>query len=267
LHWQLGQQELDCDSRARDVVDAVRGLVREIARFLGVDAGVLQDFKLYTTRDLDFLVDLEACGLYSRREIGEVKRQILNDESYFLSRGNIIYLSSLSVDHAAEEAAHYINNKLSRHVPCPLPPRRDFYTRILKEALGFLGSKIVSPRRPCHGEDDFAEIIAHAASGRAGAEWRPLVKLARLVLRHLEAERAIARGTPKRVRLRAIHEQPLDLHLGITHSLGYILGEKLHRGVVSGRIGRALVRELYHSPLSRRDEAERAYFHLVKLLP
>ncbi len=275
LHWQLEQEELPCagfgagtgeSPGSLEVARAVHALVRAIARFLRVDAAGLDDFTVYTTRDLDFLSDLERRWRYSPREVGEVARQILNDESYFLSRGNIIYLSSLSVEHAAEEAAHYMNNKLSGHVPGPLPARTDFYARAMKEALGFLGSKVVNPRRFAHREEDFREILSRASRDGVEARLEPLVELSRFVIQHLDMERRRARRGWKRSRLRAIYSTGLDLHLGITHSLGYILGEKLHRGIVSGRIERSAVRELFHAPFSGRDEAERAYFDLVSQL-
>jgi hypothetical protein len=271
LHWQLGEEELHEDGieaggwgSSSTVTDEVHRLVRTIARFLGVRRSDLDDFVVYTTRDLDFLADLEGRGGFLPREIREIKRQILNDESYFISRGNIIYLSRLAIDHAAEEAAHYLNNKLSGWVPRPVPRRTDFYARALKEALGFLGSKIVNPLRYHHGEDEFRELVACAPrQGDAGEA--PLVRLSRSVLRHLEAERRILRGE-RRPRLAGLYAQDLDLHLGITHSLGYILGDKLYRGLVTESVERSEVRQLFSLPLDGRDEAEEVYFDLVRRL-
>src|SRR5262249_1090985 len=148
------------------VKEAMVELVRAIAGFLQVHANGCDDFRVYTTKDLNFLEDLRRKHRFTEREIGEIKRQISNDESYFISRGNIIYLSCLSIDHASEEAAHYLNNKLSGHVPRALPARSDFYSRILREALGFFGSKVVNPGRAHHGEQEFREILAQVGRSK-----------------------------------------------------------------------------------------------------
>lgn len=272
LHWGLDQQELDDGSSVFEpsmtsptVAEAVHRLIRTIAGFFHIDPKGFDDFTVYTTRDLDFLADLERKGRFTAGEIREIKRQILNDESYFISRGNIIYLSSLSVDHAAEEAAHYINNKLSGYVSRALPPRSDFYSRTLREALGFLGSKVVNHLRYHHSEGDFREILVHARKRRVSPQLDPLVALARFVLQHLEMERDCLKQK-RRPRRRAIYEQDLDLHLGITHSLGYILGERLYRGLIDHVIGRAAVRKLFYLPLTGQHDAEEVYFDLLKRL-
>ncbi|MBI4601865.1 MAG: ChaN family lipoprotein [Planctomycetes bacterium] len=274
LRWELGQEELLASreeplaswrDERRLVEGAVSRAVRAVARFLGVKPSGLEDFTVYTSADLDFLERLEASGRYTPAEVREVRREIARDESYFLSRGNIIYLSSLSLDHAAEEAAHYVNNKLSGYAPRPLPARTDFYVRVLKEALGFLGSKVLNPSRACHGEEDFREIARLASEERAEPGLERLAVLARLVLLHLELERE-ALATGRRPRLRALHEQDLDLHLGITHSLGYILGENLYLGLVAGAIDRSTARRLFSLPLAGRDDAETVYFDILRTL-
>ena len=273
LEWQLGVDSLRDPAEEPASLStpgpdgaayrAVRRCVRAIARFLGVNPRKLDDFRVYTPRDLSFLEDLASREGYSGAEVHEVERQILNDESYFLCRGNIIYLSSTSLDHAAEEAAHYVNHKLSGWEARPLRARTDFYARAVKEALGFLGSKIVNPARVPHGEADFRQILRHASDGSLPRSLRRLAELARFVVQHLEHERA-RRG--RRSRLRTIYDTPLDLHLGITHSLGYILGERLHRGLATGRLDRSQARRLFHLPLDGRGDAETLYFDLVRRL-
>jgi hypothetical protein len=272
LHWGLDQQELDDASRLFEpisssptVAEAVHHLILTIAGFFHIDAKGFDDFTVYTTRDLDFLADLERNGRFTAGEIREIKCQILNDESYFISRGNIIYLSSLSVDHAAEEASHYINNKLSGYVPRALPSRSDFYSRILREALGFLGSKVVNHLRYHHCEEDFREILYHARKRGARPQHDPLVALARFVLQHLKMERNCLKQKRK-PRCRAVYEQELDLHLGITHSLGYILGERLYHALIHHVIGRSAVRELFCLPLTGQEDAEELYFDLLERL-
>ena len=64
----------------------------------------------------------------------------------------------------------------------------------------------------------------------------------------------------------AIYEQDRDLHLGITHSLGYILGERLYQGLIHHVIGRPAVRKLFYLSLIGQDAAEEVHFDLLKRL-
>jgi uncharacterized iron-regulated protein len=271
LHWEQGQEEilegvLSCGRAANaEVAEELQRLLEAMCEFLEIEANGLDDFTVFTASDLDFLSALGRRGSFSRRDLREIKRQLLDEESYFITGGNIIYLSSLSIDHAAEEAAHYLNNKLAGHLRHPLPARRDFYYRTLREALGFFGSKVVNPPRFHYGEAELREICAEQRGrGATGAMGRVLA-VARHVLRHIEAERRFL-ACGRRPHLRAIYRQEIDLHRGITHTLGYILGDRLYRAVLSGRMERREVRQLFRERLEGERDAEMLYFELVRKL-
>jgi len=72
--------------------------------------------------------------------------------------------------------------------------------------------------------------------------------------------------TGQRPRLQAMYAQDLDLHLGITHSLGYILGDKLHRGTTERKMKRSEVKDLFCLPLTGPSDAEVIYFDLIRRL-
>lgn len=272
FHWELGQDELlegaGCLGAGRAnalVPEEVRRLIQTITEFLGIESSSLDDFTVYTSSDLDFLEHLRRRKIFREREYREIKRQLLNHESYFIAPANIIYLASLSVDHAAEEATHYINNKLAGYLDYPLPARVDFYYRVIKEALGFFGSKIVNHLRFHYGEAEFRAICRQYRGRPVQESVAFVLAIARFVLQHLEAEKQhLSLGRP--LRLRAIYQQEVDLHLGITHSLGYILGDKLYKGLLRGTIDRGELRALFCRTLDGENEAEELYFELVSQL-
>ncbi len=254
LNWQQESDELDPvlpgwddDGPAADYAEQVHGLVHTICKFLAIERDDLDDLSVYTTADLDFLRVLQRNRLFSAVDIAEIKRQILSSESYFIPRGNIIYLADLSVNHAAEEAAHFVHARCAGFADEPLPPFVDFYYRALREALGFFGSKIISHTRDTFHDEDFAEILEERPEGKLGPSARMFRSLARWVIQHRRFERNILRGKKPR-RLKAIYHQKTDMHLGITHALGYMLGERLYQAMLVGLVGKAEIRDLFHQP-------------------
>jgi hypothetical protein len=86
-----------------------RDLARLIAAYLGIDLGeALDAVEVYTAGDLSFLERLREGGAFSARELAAIRRQILSRESYYIPRLRIAYLAGLSMNHAAEEAAHFL---------------------------------------------------------------------------------------------------------------------------------------------------------------
>src|SRR5205807_435060 len=72
----------------------------------------LDGVQVYTAGDLSFLQTLSNRG-FSKKEIHTIERQILARESYYIPRARIAYLANLSVNHAAEEATHFLRHVVS----------------------------------------------------------------------------------------------------------------------------------------------------------
>lgn len=226
-------------------------LARMIAQFMGLRAGAaLDEVQVYTAGDLSFLQRLRETGVFNRRELAQIRRQILARESYYIPKARIAYLGGLSMNHAAEEAAHFL-----RHVATgDMTPERglidDFYARTLEEAFAFFGSKIVNPRRKAaHPED-----LAHRLHSSDPAERR----LAKAALAHL----AMERGDGGRAFQRAFNNADPRLVADLTHVLGYIVGDRLYYGLVQGEISRAEARRLFRDPMLGEGAACALYFAL-----
>lgn len=277
-----------------EYTEQVLQVVQAVARFLGVDGrDDLDAFSLFTVNDLDFLDHLQSSGRYSELELADIKRQILSNESYFIPKGDIIYLSDFSVVNAAEEGTHFLHHRCSGYRwSRPRDLVTDFYFRCVTEALGYFGSKLLVPTRPCWTDRDCERLLEAARrrrrraarkgeQGVAGAAAGPhapaanegptlqhnrasVLKACRLVLHHRALEREFVE-TGEWTSAGAALTQPAEVHLLITHMLGHMLGDKLYAGVASGAIEKDRIRALFHERIDGRGVALATYLELVEL--
>ncbi|MBI3183024.1 MAG: ChaN family lipoprotein [Myxococcales bacterium] len=229
------------------------GRFRELAELLGRFAGVdvrpmLLEVEVCTAQDATFLGRLGRRGGLSRGELAQVREQVLSRESCYLPRARTVYLGSLSLSHAAEEAAHFVRHCLvGDAMDRPRKGSDAFYAACLEEALGFLGSKLVNPRRRCRDIEQWSREL-EVAKGEA----RQIAAFI-LALKAAEADgpKAAAELLPLR-KGRLFH--------AVSHGLGYLLGEALYRAFDSGRLGRNRIRELFRDPFS---DARARYFEFT----
>jgi hypothetical protein len=230
-----------------------RFLARTIARFLGLDSRAfreaLSQVAVYTAGDLSFLDTLPV----SARERRQIEQQILSRESYYIPRARIAYLANLSVNHAAEEAAHFVRNAVSGAGDEPRGLADGFYARALEEAYAFCGSKIVNPRRKCPHEPQFERLRRSTDAFTR--------QVARAVLAHRAAEtngRSRASGY--------LSKAGPALFNAVTHSLGYMLGERLYYALATGVCSKSYVRALFLDALDEEGEPFAVYMQLSRRL-
>jgi hypothetical protein len=120
----------------------------------------------------------------------------------------------------------------------------------MEEALGFFGSKLVNPRRGCAGLAEWARRVARMR----GVDRQ----IAAFVLAHKAAE---AEGPDEAVKLLPLRRDRL-FH-GVSHALGYLLGDALYQAFDTGRVEKADIRALFRDPLS---DPRSTYFHWVQRL-
>lgn len=228
------------------VVERFRKMAQLIARFAGVRMGTaLRDVAVITPGDPDALELIRTRARFTPRELEQVRRQILARESYYIPRARAAYLASLSLNHAAEEAAHFVRHAaIGARMDAPRRPSDAFYARCMEEALGFFGSRLVNPRRHCQSVDEWAT----AFTTRKGEERQ----IAAFLLAHKAAE---AEGADEAARLIPLRRD--RLFNAVSHGLGYLLGDALHRAFEDGRVTRAEVKALFADPLA---DPRAAYF-------
>ncbi len=250
LNW------LERDEEVLDYADArteFLTLLRRIASFLEIPLPAeAEEVEVYTCGDLSFLHQLRSRRLFRESEIEEIKRQIRSAESYFIPRSKMVYLANLSTNHAAEEASHFLKILCA---PEEVPRERvaAFYATCLHEAVGFFGSKIINDRRKTPHVPEFERLLSDDHDYGSGAR-----RIARMVLAHHALERGI------RVRnSHVLYRQPVDVFIGVTHALGYMLGEKLFYGMVAGKVSKSTLRDLYFDPFTAPGRARGLYFELA----
>ncbi len=225
-----------------------REQVQLITAFFGLDIGqAVDDIEIATVVDLSFLERLKRRGDFSKNDMRHIHRQILASESYYIPRARTVYLGNLSVNHAAEEATHFIRNTLTAsHEPRLLVDA--FYWRVLEEAVGFLGSKVVNHKRKAPSLSLFRRI---ARSSRRSTSEK---KTARLLLKH---ERMHGGGRVHNAD--SIYSCDATTFNALTHALGYLLGERIYYGLVRGQLNRDSVRQLFTDPFDGEGDALLTY--------
>jgi hypothetical protein len=240
-------------------------LVQIVSQFLEIGAEDLDDFVVHSPADLDFLYRLRADKRLSSREVESISAHIRANESCFIEKGNIIYIANLSINHAAEEATHFINRVCAGPRKTDMTQVEDFYSRVMGEALGFFGSKIINHKRPCYSLDDF-KYLRRKHPTKPRGRIQELKTIGRYLASHRRRERAfLSSARPWRLRGK-IYELPIPIHLGVTHALGYMLGERLFRNMLRGHISKATIRDLFFVDFSDLDRSFTTYLDLISPL-
>ncbi len=258
LNW-LEHEEGEIDYA--DAKSSFMEIVDRICDFLGIRLGKKKDaVEVFTCGDLSFLRKLKEKGKFSTREFQTIKRQILASESYYIAKTKFVYLANLSLNHAAEEAAHFIKNLCSGEEE-PREVIDAFYANILHEALGFFGSKIINHKRKCYHEKDFENLLAYFQTVRVPKERRLEYETAHLVAEYKKLEK---KG--KHLARTEIFHSRMDLFMSLTHALGYMTGEKLYYGLMEGKVTKPYIRDLYCNPWAEEGEPVRVYMNLQRKL-
>jgi uncharacterized iron-regulated protein len=226
--------------------------VRLIASFFDLDVGdAVEDAEVATVVDLSFLQRLQRRGDFSAADMQKIRAQILRSESYYIPRARMIYLGNLSVNHASEEATHFVRHVCSR-ADEPRLLIDAFYARVLEEALGFLGSKLMNHKRKCAHIPYFERTLRTPGASRRDKS------LARLVLLHAR----LASG--KRVRgMSEVYECDAEMFNAVTHALGYQLGDKLYYALIDGSLEKSEIRPLFFDRFDEEGSTLATYLQLA----
>jgi hypothetical protein len=230
-----------------DYSDEIRELVGLLRQFLGIPPAEDDDFRIASPADLGFLERLDEEAPLSRMALRILGRCLVEFESFYIPDARILFLSSLSLNQTASLAAIYLHAKIGGAVRLFEHPRADFYPSVWIEALGFLGSRLVNPRRKCAVPEDWRS--------RAGASGLP-AKVAALALRHWRAEReSLRRGRFRGLRLPERVSSPRTAvnWLLCARQLGQLLGHGLYAALLEDDVSREEIRELFQTPFAAVD--------------
>ncbi|MDO8494226.1 MAG: ChaN family lipoprotein [Deltaproteobacteria bacterium] len=254
LNWlEREEGEIDYSHVRQQFVD----VVDRISNFLSIHLGKEKEtVEVYTSGDLSFLERLQKSKRFSKGEIAVVKNQIALSESYYIPKLRIVYLSSLSLNHVAEEATHFMKHICSGEEK-PRDPFDAFYANVLHEALGFFGSKIINHKRKCNHEQNYERLLHYLQKHHYHSEQSLEYETALLVVRckQLEAKGEAFSDISMLDRM--------DLFLSVSHALGYMMGDRLYYALLEGVLTKADIRHLFYHPWRATGQPFQSYWKLL----
>jgi len=277
--WQYQEEELKscpvhsgwCQGEAPGTLlpEEMAELVKAICQFLNLEVPPLDRFTICSAHDFDILEKVRR-KLSSPIEKERIAVDLARTESYFIREANLICLSNLSLNHASEEAAHLIHyhyaltDKNGKPAEIKRSPMDNFYYNVIREALGFFGSRVINHKRLCNKEADFRSLLSRYARKRVIPTWVYAERqIIRIVLEHMKREHDYI-DTSNWKTYRKISYLNIDQWVGVSQSLGYILGDKLYNGVMQNIVSRSEIRELFLKPFGSARESLKSYLYLVR---
>jgi hypothetical protein len=230
------------------VQGAFHHLARAIGRLTGTRVGAaLSELAIVTADQLDVVERRFSRGRFSKQELAALRRHLRTRESAYIPRARLVWLASLSLNHVAEEAAHFVRHvAVGAAMDRPRPRVDSFWARCLEEALGFFGSKLVNPARRCVGAEEWTELFR---GGKSQTRTEAAFVLALLSV--------VQQGTSVPRELLPVGSP--TLFNTVSHALGYLLGERLFRAFEVGALNAHAVSALFRDP---HDDPESAWRHL-----
>lgn len=217
-----------------------RHLARDIGRFTGLKVGAAADEVLVLSPgELDVIQRLSRRARFTASELRHLERHVLSLESAWIPRARAVWLASLSLNHVAEEAAHFVRHRcIGDAMERPRSRADAFWARCLEEALGFFGSRLVNPKRRCTGLDEWRW---HFESGRG--ETKRIAAFTLALSTALNDDLAAAEAM--------VPVSSTSLLNGVSHALGYLLGDALARAFAGKTLSAADVRALFRDPFEQ----------------
>ena len=235
--------------------DQIWLIIETICEFLEVSPDQFQDFSVYTSRNLDLLDHLSGERKLTPEEIEVVQQQYEREESCYLPRQRIIFLGNLSMRHAAEEASHHINFVMCGDSLKDSSPNDLFYEITIRECLGFLGTKVMDHNRKPLGSSEIRRVLEDLDSGLT----HPFHAETRESL--LATQRFLDQGNSSESTAFLPKGASEEVVSGTGHLIGYLLGNWIYEALMSGKLSRGEVRELFSESLAASGSGERLFDH------
>lgn len=235
-------------------------LIDVITKFLRVQSDALSqrqsELRIYGPGETQFMRELRRDPDFEEAHLEILRSNILQGESFFLPQSNLVYLGNISINHAGEEATHFIKTVLGGYEG--VQPMEDaFYTRVVHEAIGFFGSKIINYKRKSPHESYFRKLLQEFQEDPSIS--RDDITVAVCVLMHKRWEQG------KQVKnFNKIYHQDYQIFNMVTHLLGYMLGDKMYYALLEGSMSKREIRELFYASFEEPNSACATYFHLIR---
>ena len=234
-------------------------LIRVIADYFELRPPGMDDFTVLTLAELNRFI-----GTLGRlKRFDHLEPLLAVRDSLFIPERRIIFLRGPDINHAAEQGAVFLNWLCTRYAPRPDGGQDEFYRRVLRRALGFVGSLVINPRRKHWHEADHVRYLDGLSRRRVlSRRGRAQREASRWVLRHID--RWPDRGGRSAIRsVLAIDDRCLRL---VSTGLGQIIGYRLYHGMLQGAVARNDVAGLFSMNPGGPGEARDLYADLEQQL-
>lgn len=212
-------------------------------------------FSVYTPEDAKFWSALEA--KFDSKHLRGFQQLVQDSKTFYVPELQIGYLARASVNHAAQLAMAIVHSHLSGWKVSPLSTADDFLKLIWLEAVQYLGSKMINPKRKTDTLHDIRAALASRHPRDLGQEALQLALHQKMKeLLRLTGERA--RWTPYRPRKSASYREAARL-------LGGLLGEKLYTGLRKRMLSLPTLISLLKKPVDG-PELGHFYFEITELV-
>jgi hypothetical protein len=269
----------DQDEERLDLTSTVYNLIDTIADFIGIDKyrycltrqgkcteSLVDAYpEVYSTDEFESFERLLRRSL-KKRQAADILLHASRSGSCYVPRVNAIFLGQFSLQQGAEEAAHFVNfalkgQRYENFRVRNLKVFEDFYLTALEEALAYFGSKLIDPRRDQLADSPVLNPDPNGSKAAGHPAW-----LRKFIVAHKDLEH----------HYRSLATVPLVISRGLRHNgsvstllrheLGYLLGEQLYRGYVSGVLSRREIRRLFETRFEEEKSPMEGYLDLAERL-
>jgi hypothetical protein len=174
--------------------------------------------------------------------------------SFYSAKTQTILIKTSKLNHLANQAGLYLHSRVSGLNQSFIHPKNDFFLFVWHEAFGFMGSKILNPKRKCNGPEDLKRIaksedLEKATIAKAALE---------LIQSFPESDPLSRRG--------AIYTHLF--HYKVAKVLGQNLGGALYNGLMKRTLTPLEIKKLWSEPLSSQpsEKVKAHYYKWIKRL-
>ncbi len=234
-----------------DLTDHVAAYLRVINHDLGFEASAEQ-FTLLSLNDREMWVRLQ--NDLRGNDLLLVQDWIEKDRSFYIPQTYQAYLGRSSVNSAAQLAMLIFYSQLSQQKKIPSQMPQDFHALIWLEAIQYLGSKLINPKRKT---DTLADIKSAAAGSAFEKEVLQLALSQKMAEVSFSAQRSRGRHVFKPRRQKVYYQA--------ARILGGMMGEKIYYAYRKKMISQSNLLKLLRQSIN--DEAfSQRYWELVDLV-
>ncbi|HUI85275.1 MAG TPA: ChaN family lipoprotein [Candidatus Binatia bacterium] len=265
-----------------DLAPVFYNLIDALLRFLGIDkyraAGrsgeAIVDLlpEIYSRRSEQSFRKLLVCKGAQPREVDCTLEDLCEHGCCYVPALHAILAARLNMRRSAELASQFVllacQGRL-RVAQCARAAANEadlFYSRVLDEALLYLGSRLLYPARPPVREADYYSLYSEPPELVEYCSlytYREYLEMIDFLLLHKDYElHRDQYGPAPRLIENALHYSGPRFAF-VTRELGLMLGTELYDAYISGRLTRRTLRSLFRRP-PQPAEAAKLYFGLVQ---